>query len=541
MRVLSGTTIWHRLHRDERGSLPMAMLVILVGMALAALLIPMVISQNSVTRFDVRRAQSLQAAEAGLDVALGLIRSASDADGNGVPSKLPCNTATGTVAGTDGGSYSVSIAYYVNNPSGQGADWQQANAMTCSSGYGVFDKPTDSFVPSFALLTSTGTDGSTEPGRTLQATYVFKTTNSNIAGGALPMFSEPNTTDSYCMDAGSPIRVGNAVGLQACPSDPTQVPDQQKWAYNQNLSLQLTATIGDTTLNPDGTGLCLDTSSSTHNAGVGLVVEPCALVPSGSHKGAAVWNQEWSIDDSAHFEGAKSDYSDIDGWCIDAASQPVAQLTLQTCAGGTTDPSQAWNPTPTVGAGQAGATNGQLVNFLLFGRCLDVTNQSVDTGDNGGSFLILYPCKQNPDPTKVAWNQRWTSVPIPGGSTVQWRTYYQDDSSQPYCLTSPGSAGGDVYVSSCSSVNKSAANQAWKSFAEQDADGNQLSYSLKYTVQDSTGLCLAQGPNDDQYNDNLKVIVTGCDGTAGEKWNADPNVQVPMLSNLRELTGTAGG
>ena len=61
-------------------------------------------------------------------------------------------------------------------------------------------------------------------------------------------------------------------------------------------------------------------------------------------------------------------------------------------------------PDAAVGAGAAGASSGQLVNFNQFGRCLDVTNQDVTS-----AYLIAWPCKQAPDPTNVAWNQRWVA------------------------------------------------------------------------------------------------------------------------------------
>ena len=94
-----------RLRMDDRGSLPMALLIVLIGVALAGLLVPVAISQNGVTRFDDRRASSLQSAEAGVDVALGVVKSASDSSGTGVVTKLPCGPFSGAVASTVGGDY----------------------------------------------------------------------------------------------------------------------------------------------------------------------------------------------------------------------------------------------------------------------------------------------------------------------------------------------------------------------------------------------------------------------------------------------------
>ena len=80
--------------------------------------------------------------------------------------------------------------------------------------------------------------------------------------------------------------------------------------------------------------------------------------------------------------------------------------------------SVTWVPSPTVGAGMAGTAHNQLVNLQQFGRCLDITNQSF-----ASTFLISYPCKQNPTPTAVAFNQRfvYSTPPRPSAPpTVRW-------------------------------------------------------------------------------------------------------------------------
>ena len=69
---------------DDRGSLIMAMMAILVGTMLGGLMLPMVINQDRSTRFDITRVHSLHAAQTGIDVVLGQIRSSTttDSDGN---------------------------------------------------------------------------------------------------------------------------------------------------------------------------------------------------------------------------------------------------------------------------------------------------------------------------------------------------------------------------------------------------------------------------------------------------------------------------
>ena len=59
---------------DERGSMAILLMVVLVGLMLSALLVPMIITQSRNTRFDSTRLQALNAAQSGIDVTLGAIR-----------------------------------------------------------------------------------------------------------------------------------------------------------------------------------------------------------------------------------------------------------------------------------------------------------------------------------------------------------------------------------------------------------------------------------------------------------------------------------
>src|SRR5919112_154102 len=83
-----------RVRKDDTGSLPLAMLLILVSVSLSTLMTPMVLSQIDSTRVDSRRVHALHAAQAGLDVAMAHIRAADDGAGNGRIAKLPCADRT---------------------------------------------------------------------------------------------------------------------------------------------------------------------------------------------------------------------------------------------------------------------------------------------------------------------------------------------------------------------------------------------------------------------------------------------------------------
>ncbi len=515
----------------DRGSLPMAMLVAVVGIALAALMVPLVLTQAHTTTFDTARGRTLQAAESGIDIALGQVRAATSTNKDGVvqgdAKKLPCGPLAGSVGiGTDD-RYSVDIAYYTADPNAHDAQWAIDHKMICVSGYGVRDTATNSYTPSYVVLTSTGSNAAGES-RTLVTTYVVKTTNTNIPGGPIRIW--PAGSDNYCMDAGSSPVAGGAVKLSLCPTGNQALPKGMSFIYNPDLTIQLAATIGDTTVNANGYGLCVYSAGSNGDA---VTLAKC------NAPGSPPYQQVWSVDDSSHLRASNSAKSDTVSSCIEAASQAGGtSLKLQACAGGTTDTKQTWIPSPAVGAGQAGATNSQLVNFQQFGRCLDVTNQSVATsGDAGGVFLILYTCKQNPNPAKVAWNQRFTPTPaLTTGSAPQSNQWVTNNGSK-YCLTSPRTIGGYVNVIPCASSGATKTAQTWTTYQTQDSSGNELAYKDKFTIRDSStpGLCLSLSKPTDLYNKQYqKAVVETCDGSSQQKWNAQANVQEPVLENMHE-------
>lgn len=517
----------------------MLLLVILVGLAFGALLIPMIITQDQTTRFDVSRTRSLHAAEAGLDVGLGLVRAATPDGKAGDTTKLPCGPLAGNV-GAGSGTYTVAVAYYTSDPGAHVGDatWLSNNAMLCVKDYGPYDPTTKSYVPSYALLTANGSDGpgvnGASPGRTLRTTYVVKTTNSNIAGGLISIYPDGMSTDRYCMDAGSAPTLGTVIVTTPCqPNSPAQ-----SFSYNTDLSIQLVSSVTDASAvgTARGNGLCLD-SAAPHATDRPIALGWCAAQTKGAdgvlRNTAAPWNQQWSSDDSAHLRGAKPDRSDVDNFCIDFRT-PGQPITLRNCAGGVTDVNQTWVPTPNVGAGAAGApdplpagylaTPHQLVNFLQFGRCLDVTNTNV-----ASDYLIAYSCKQNPNPGRVLWNQKWAY-----DSRGQWVTYNGGNSADKYCLTSPRTAGAYVKVTQCPATPNP--TTTWTNNLTQDASGNELPYKHKYTMVDSGGLCLSLSPATDLLNGQYyKTITATCDGSAAQKWNALPNAAKPVLQNTIEL------
>jgi hypothetical protein len=85
---------------DDAGSLPIALLVTLVGVSLSALPSTMVVNQIGATRHSSDRVQAVDAVQAGLDVGLAHIRAAFD-DYGGDRHKLPCGPLKGKVGAVD--------------------------------------------------------------------------------------------------------------------------------------------------------------------------------------------------------------------------------------------------------------------------------------------------------------------------------------------------------------------------------------------------------------------------------------------------------
>jgi hypothetical protein len=502
------------VRNKDDGSLALALLLTLVGISLSALLIPMVLTQVTSTREDVQRIHALTAAQAGLDVALGHIRAANDGSGNGVIANLPCFTSLVGNVGVGGtATYTVSISYYLADPQGQSDAWLASNAISCLAGGGT------AATPAFALLRSTGTAKPVTPGappvtRSLRASYIFTTTNQNIAGGLIHVYKTATSLD-LCLDAGSGSpSVGANVRMQPC--SPGSI--QQRFAYNTNLTLVLVAS--KTPSLP--LGMCLD-AGTPHAAGAVVLFQQCASTTKPQ--------QQWSINDSANFEGT-ADGKTLDGYCFNVQNPntPGSFVVLGTASGSKCrkgyDNIETFSPEASVGAGAAGVGAGQVVNFNQFGRCVDVTEQNVNY-----AYLIAWPCKQAPDPANVAWNQKFT---LPSGSPGR---IYTNKSGTLYCLQSPLSiaAGQYVKVVTCPG-GTTPANLTWTVYTDTGV------YATSYRITDNSGYCLAPTdptatppdlyPNGQQIS---KLVVTTCSGSTLQKWNAPPNIlQTLPLKDIAE-------
>ncbi len=529
MAVTQAALRWRRrvLSCDDSGSIFLAMLLVLIGSALAALMVPALLIQLNSTNNDARRLHALNAAQSGIDAVIGQIRAANDntytTDGslNGELGGLPCGTsAANAVPATPGlrpSSYSVTVSYFASDPRGQTSSWLTNNAIPCVSGAGARN------APSFALIVAKGADVaytalSSAATRTLQATYVFKTTNQNIPGGLIHVFKTSTSTD-LCLDAGSANpAAGTQVTLQAC----NEGSAQQTFAYNSSLTLALVSS--QTTATP--LGMCLDGGSSEAINNV-IVFQPCASTTKPQ--------QQWSLNDVANLAGT-SDGASLNAYCFNVKKPNVvsSQVILSTnCNSSNYDNVQTWSPEATVGAGAAGAASGEVVNYKQFGRCLDVTSKQVSS-----TFLIAWPCKQAPNPDNVAWNQRWVLPKIGSGSFSATGGITTNPGDGSYCLQSPNSTAAGAFVlvtSSGCSANPSLTNLKWTVY------GDTGSYATSYVIRDGYGNCLTpsdpDGPNpqlDTDGNNVSKIVVAACNGSTLQKWNAPPDVQTQPVKDVGE-------
>jgi hypothetical protein len=482
--------------RDETGSLPVAMLLILVSTSVSALLAPIVLVQLGSTRLETSRQRTVSGAQAGLDVALGQVRRANDGAGNGVPASLPCGPLSGSVGGDGASAYRVTIEYYqVSTPS--------PVLITCPTAKtGV---PLD-----HAVLTSTGSAAGSGT-RKLTATYKFWWTNTNLAGGTIPTFPVAGSP-LLCMDAGSstppdptPLR------MQLCdPTNPAQI-----WVYNTDLSLMLVSSLTAVT-GP----MCLEAGPIPHTVGAQVVIRQC--ITSGAR-----YQQMWSLNNHANFEGT-ADGQTTDKFCFNVAQPgvPNSIVILGTNSKSTCqqehDNVESWQPDASAGAGAAGPATAQLVNYGQFGRCLDVPLSDVNH-----AFMIVWPCKQTPDPTAIAANEKWVNVPSPispAGSGKVLVTTTKKGAGR-YCLVPPTSP--DIYV-----VLTNCGNDAMvKGYMEWTVhDGSGPVYQTYWYV-DSNNRCMSP---DDASNSAgpdgpgagiSRVIEAPCNSASGLlKWNAQPGV-----------------
>jgi type II secretory pathway pseudopilin PulG len=512
---------------DDRGSMPLAMLLVLVGTSLSAILAGVVVTSVRNSDYGIRREQSLNAAQAGLDAARAQIRGAADGsknddgDDNGDAGRLPCGPLNGYVDAAGTVSYSVQIRYYATDPQAMDDAQRATSKIGCSTLYGP------DAVPAYALFTATGTAVRDKTAtRTLEGTYIVHTNNANISGGLIHVTKAAAADPDMCLDAGSGDPAVNDVAtIQPCNAGKLS----QAWQYMDTLQIQLVSS--QTPAHKQG--MCLD-SAATHANNNKVYMGLCETVT------PAQYRQAWSFDDSARLVGSNKQGTNVDSYCFKVASTTTNGSGLYLIT--PTSSCSTWSADANVGAGAAasaaGRAVGMLVNYQQFGRCLDVTEQNITYG-----YMIAWPCKQNPDMSNVTWNQRYTLPALPSGtngldSNKAVGVITTTKTGTVYCLQSPQVVGAGNYVNPKACVTGQN-NQQWTVY------GRTASYATSYQIVDGTGkYCLQPDPSD-LYSTGAsiaKIKVATCNGSTLQKWNASKNVTDALaLKDLNEKATASGG
>lgn len=525
----------------DRGSLPLAMLLSIIGVGAVGLLGSTVVIQVTTSRSDTARAIALNAANSGLETGLAQLRALPvNATGDAAVATVPCSAVAGGPSLTLAGlvvpgqtpSYAVNVYYLsVTPPSDVDPEtWARANRIGCAAGGGP------QIVPMFALLVATGSSGTES--RTITATYLFQSrTKANVAGGTIKVYnSDQCLTAPRGIGDVLPLTAGTQVALATCAaSDAKQV-----FTYNPTLQVELKGSEGSANF-PHGA--CFSAASVDHTA--------VTFVDCDSTKLAQIW----SLNNRDNFEGT-TDGINPDGKCFNVnwlSSPPTVVVNnviagnankVANTAGDGTDGTpcsgisgdytsyKTFFPDASAGTGAAGDATGQLVNYDQFGRCLDVTANTVTS-----TFLVVFPCKQAPNKV-IQWNQVWF---LPSPTAASGRVYIKgSNGTSYYCLYSPGStaAGQYVVLTPCTLTSVAPANQLWKRSVFTGV--NQTSYRIEstYGTTASAPYCLMPSPTDfwNQFTamQISKLVLGACDGSSPQKWNASPSILASVTSDYRE-------
>jgi Ricin-type beta-trefoil lectin domain len=530
MRRLS-KSVMARVHsaENERGVAMFSAIIFMIIMAgLSTALLSTVLAQNIPVYVAQKGTQTINTAQAGMEAAMGLIRTATDVDGSGAtygdPSELPCTVTGKPNAQVDGLSYSVQISYFVQDPTGKDPTWQAANDLNCSSTSGITDSVSGVLkTPNYALIAAKGI-GSNIPGsasttlgnRSVQAIYKFMVSAVNIPGGRIYDFAGGYCLDATAATAGSTVRF---LAAASCTNNAKEL-----WVYATDYEIKLASTV--TTSNP---GLCITGPAVAGGATQNATLQACK-------NNAQRWNQLWSWQGAYSWQGQNPDItSGPSGYCLStgvaADGSNLTGLLLQVSSTGCVG---RFGPTAEVGAGAASYTTNQVVNYDEFGRCLDVTNEDITS-----SFMISFPCKQDATGTGafLLWNHKWYYTEAPSGTPImapqQIYVKYLENAAAKYCLTTPSQTASPAYVTfvPCTTTLPTGSQQGWVRFGVSQSGG----YAASYLFKDTFGRCLAVDPSD-TYNTWSKIVVTTCDGSLGQKWNAPPGNSVSSVGGYKETS-----
>jgi hypothetical protein len=514
--------------------MPVALLLTIAGIGLSLALMSVLTGQTASTRAELYRTNAVNAAQSGLDAAIGGIRSAVRAGQptSGDVSALPCNTlggagvlagtstryaVTGRVSAGSAATYGARVFYLERRPPSGDVAWAETNALPCRPPLAKL---------AYAMIVATGGDGP-DTRRTLTATYSFATTfqNTTLAGGNILLFAKAGAPADLCLAASTPVE-GARVVTRACdPADPLQ-----HFSYEANLNLVLTGS------NPR---LCVD-------GGWALAAD--AFVTLRACAGEVAW-QLWNSNDVSAFTLIRPDATSM---CMVAVvntgpSDVVVRENVPDKApcDHRWDSGASFSLGPTVGSGRAGPATGQLVNLAEFSRCIDVTADDPTRG-----FLVVFPCKQS-TVGAVLWNQRWQlPVVAPGETNASgpiWTTVDQagnEYDGRTYCMRSPGTIAAGAYITMFECVPSPVLTGplTWTVYADTGAKSSSYRIESDVNIVDDQPLCIVSdvadewngGSTEDFNLDIHKLRLANCNSNSLQKWNAAATIRRSAVSDVVE-------
>lgn len=504
-------TLTARLRAAARPDAGLAMMVVvmmtLILMSLSVLVLGMVVSQVAPIQFAQKNTETVFAAEAGVETALGRIRTA-EAGGDftgavyGKPGLLPC-TVNGVVGqASSQTTYTATVRYFAEDPTGKSASWLDANKLACTPGSG-----TGTVLPAFAYIESagdaatTGKVGASQGDRAIAMVYRFETTTTNITGGRI--FSWASGTEAqFCLrasgtSAGSTVTYRPIAECGSVTNDDTEL-----WIYDTDYTMKLASS----TLT--STSLCMTNESGT------VRLRACTA----GYTQAFAWHP----DGNATWVAQNSSFQN-NGTCLKSSQSSGVPSTGSTLLVGSCASQAAWgsfSPDPAVGPGAASISTKQIVNFLEFGRCFDVTDTNV-----GRAFMISYPCKQDPPSgAELFWNHKWYYDEPLVGTTAPAQliyVYQSNDPARKYCLRTPSAqtdptetgVNAGYYPTLVTPCSEADPRQMW---TRSTATGVK---ATSWTIRDNSGRCIGVGGSK-YLNKWSALVVSACDGAAAQKWNA---------------------
>lgn len=509
---------------DEAGEQGVAMvsvvlfMIMLSGMSLV--LLGVILGQLGPGYAAQKGTKTVYSAQAGLQTSLNAIRAATKTVAGktvGDLTKLPCKIKANIEGGTGSVGYTTQVNYYLEDPTGRSEAWlnSSTNKLACSS-----NNYTGATQPKYAYIVSSGYGESAagrdanESNRSVAAVYKFQISNVNIPGGRMFTYDRGHCMQADSTTAGSKIKF---LPASSCATN----NDRQLWAYGTDWKIKLASSI----INAGDIGLCV-TARAGDNSNF-ATLETCVTSPTASHA-----KQLWSWNGDSGWSGQNPTNDGVSG-CLTRADVKVGSQTSSYLLA--TTPCATFAPDPAVGAGAASFDTKQIVNYKEFGRCLDVTDKDINK-----SFMITYPCKQDPSGKNAFdWNHKWTyqEPDIAGGQTVRTdqniKVSLSDTAtaSNTYCLTTPTTQSGSKYPTFrlCSEGGD---RQKWTRVHKRPGD-----YGGSYLFIDTFGRCLAADASDKMVNssgartDWSKITVTTCNGGLEQKWNA------PAVENSAEFGG----